>query len=391
MDTDPTRHSKPSDDPRTIDLSAEEVRDIAPGEAEGTDEDVSASSAAEPVDEPVNAASSRDARNAPSSTPTVRPTAGSLPMIAAAIIGGVITLGGAAGLQYWGVLPSIAAENRNAESLKLLSSEMEGLKTSVANVENAKPPAVDLSPVNDKIAEIEQKMTSLPAANGLSADADTRLSALGSDIAAIRTSLEETKKAQDEAKAALLIRIEALEKKSNEPRDDVQVAVAIASAGLKAAIDRGGPFGPELQSLETINPDDPAVKELKTFAATGVPARAKLVSDFTGVADIMLAEVAGQQPNQSFTDRLWASAESMIKVRPVGYVEGEGADAIVARIEANLADGNLKGAAAEWAKLPDAAKKAGADFKTSLDARIKVEDLVGSTLSKAISTTAPKG
>lgn len=391
MDTDPTRHSKPNDEPRTIDLSAEEVRDIAPGEAEGTDEDVSASSAAEPQEEPASTTSSADARKTPPSNTAPAKPAGSLPMIAAAIIGGVITLGGAAGLQYWGVLPSLAAENRNAESLKLLASEMEGLKTSVANVENAKPPTVDLSPVNDKIAAIEQRMTSLPAANGLSVDADTRLSALASDISAIRTSLDETRKAQDEAKAALLMRIEALEKKSSEPRDDIQVAVAIASAGLKAAIDRGGPFGPELQALEGIDPNDPAVKELKSFAATGVPARAKLVSDFSGVADIMLAEVAGQQPNQSFADRLWSSAESMIKVRPVGYVEGEGADAVVARIEANLTDGNLKGAAAEWAKLPEAAQKAGADFKASLDARIKVEDLVGSTLSKAISTTEPKG
>ena len=39
----------------------------------------------------------------------------------------------------------------------------------------------------------------------------------------------------------------------------------------------------------------------------------------------------------------------------------------------------------------DAGKKAGAAFKASLDARIKVEDLVGSTLSRAISTTEPKG
>ena len=75
----------------------------------------------------------------------------------------------------------------------------------------------------------------------------------------------------------------------------------------------------------------------------------------------------------------------------VGYVEGEGADAIVARIEANLTDGKLKAAASEWEKLPEAGKEAGAEFKASLDARIKVEDLVGSTLSKAISTTEPKG
>jgi hypothetical protein len=187
------------------------------------------------------------------------------------------------------------------------------------------------------------------------------------------------------------MRIEALEKQASEPRDDVQVAVAIASAGLKAAIDRGGPFAAELQTLADINPENPAVAELKTFAATGVPSRAGLVRDFPAVADIMLAEVAGDQPDQSLTDRLWSSAASMIKVRPVGYVEGEGADSVVARIEAKLTDGDLKGAAAEWAKLPEPAKKAGADFKASLDARIKVEDLVGSTLSKAITSTEPKG
>jgi hypothetical protein len=389
MDTDPTRHSKPNDEPRTIDLAAEEVKDIAPGEAEGTDEDVSASSAAEATGQS-SGAETRDAQTQSSSQPQ-KPAGSSLSLIAASLIGGVIAIGGAAGLQYWGVLPSLAAENRNADSLKLLSTEMEALKTSVANVENAKPPTVDLTPVNDKIAAIEQKLTSLPAANGLSVDADTRLSALGTDISTMRTSLETLSKAQDEAKAALLIRIEALEKQASEPRDDVQVAVAIASAGLKAAIDRGGPFTAELQTLADINPDNPAVTELKTFATTGVPSRAGLVRDFPALADIMLAEVAGDQPEQSLTDRLWSSAASMIKVRPVGYVEGEGADAVVARIEAKLTDGDLKSASAEWAKLPEPAKKAGADFKASLDARIKVEDLVGSTLSKAITSTEPKG
>ena len=389
METDPNRHSNSDDEPRTIDLSAEEVKDIGPGEAEGTDEDVSASSAAETPDESARAAATPSSDEAGLQAP--RRQAGSLPLIAASLIGGVVALAGAAGLQYWGVLPSLAAENRNAESIKLVATDIQGLKTSVANLENAKPPVVDLSPVNEKIAAIEQKMGSLPAPNGLSVDADERLSAVNSELAALRTALDAEKKGQDEAKAALLMRIEALEKKSSEPRDDVEVAVAIASAGLKAAIDRGGPFATELQALESISPEDPSVKELKAFADKGVTSRAGLMRDFPPVADIILAEVAGQQPNQSFTDRLWSSAASMIKVRPVGYVEGESADAVVARIEANLNDGNLKGAAAEWQKLPEVGRKAGADFKAALDARIKVEDLVGSTLSKAIRTTEPKG
>jgi len=392
MDTDPNRHSKPNDDPRTIDLVAGEVKDIASAEAEGADGDFSTTSAADSHGEQSGEETSARAAQAsrtPESMP--KPAAGSLSLIAASLIGGVIAIGGAAGLQYWGVLPSLAVENQNSESLKLLSTELEGLKTSVANVENAKPPTVDLTPVNDKISTLEQKMTSLPAANGLSVDADTRLAALGVDLQSLRQALADAGKAQEEAKAALLIRLEALEKQASEPRDDVNVAVAIASAGLKAAIDRGGPFAGELQALEGIDPTNASVKELKTFADKGVISRAGLVRDFPAVADIILAEIAGQQPDQSFADRLWSSAASMVKVRPVGYVEGEGADAIVARIEANLTDGKLKAAAVEWDKLPEAGKKAGATFKAALDARIKVEDLVGSTLSKAISTTEPKG
>lgn len=391
METDPTRHSKPNDEPRTIDLAAEEVKDTGPGEAEGTDEDVSAASAAEVAGDEPREAAAQPPQDAIASTPQAPRSAGSLPLMAASLIGGVVALAGAAGLQYWGVLPSLAAENRNAESLKVLSTEVEGLKSSLASVANATPPAVDLSPVNAKLAALEEKMANLPAPNGLSADADTRLSALAAEVQSLRTALGDAKKSEDEAKAALLMRIEALEKKSSEPRDDVEVAVAIASAGLKAAIDRGGPFSTELQALESIKPGDPVVAQLKAFAGKGVMSRSALLRDFPGIADVILAEIAGQQPDQSFSDRLWSSAASMIKVRPVGYVEGEGPDAVVARIEANLNDGKLKEAAAEWTKLPEAGQKAGADYKAALDARIRVEDLVGSTLSRAISTTEPKG
>jgi hypothetical protein len=169
------------------------------------------------------------------------------------------------------------------------------------------------------------------------------------------------------------------------------VALAIASAGLKAAIDRGGPFMSELETLANISPDDPAIKELKTFAATGVPSRANIVNDFPGVADQILGAINAADPNESITDRLIAGAMSVIKIRPVGNVEGVSPDAIVARMEDKLKNGDLKGAALEWNSLPDLGKKASADFKKSLDARIRVEDLVGSTLSRAVGSQQKNG
>jgi hypothetical protein len=393
METDPSRHSKSNDEPRTIDLAAEEVKDIPPGEAEGTEEEATASTAAEAEPEPVRESLSEEPAPAPAESraaPVQPKGASGLSLFAASLIGGVIVLGGAAGLQYWGVLPSLNSDNKTAEMVNLLSRQVETLKTSVSALESAKP-NVDFGPVNEKIAAIEARLADVPKANGLSADADTRLSALSTQLSGIATSIEDSKKSEAEARAALLMRLEALEAKAKEPRDDVEVAIAIASAGLKAAIDRGGPFVVELDTLSGINPENPAVKELKTFAETGVPSRTKLTAEFPATADRILASINSSDPNQSFTDRLLSSAFSSVKVRPVGNVEGETPDAIIARVEDRLTNGDLKGAASEWEKLPEAGKTAGADFKKSLDARIRVEELVGSTLTKAVRGTETKG
>jgi hypothetical protein len=390
METDPDRHSKSNADPRTIDLSAEEVKTIAPGEAEGADEEVTASTAAE-----TEASTSDEPAERPAASEPPRPVAAvrersTASVLAVSFVVGVVVLAGAAGLQYWGVLPSMNADNKTAESVNLLSGDVVAMKKTIATLEAAKP-EVDFGPVNDKIAALEAKLTDLPKANGLSADADTRIAALNEQIATLQKAAVDQKKSDEEARAALLMRLEALEKKASEPRDDVEVAVAIASAGLKAAIDRGGSFAAELDTLTGIDPKDPAIKELKAFAATGVPSRSKLVADFPAVADTILASINSGDPNQSLTDRLLSSAFSAIKVRPVGNVEGEGADAIVARMEAKLTDGDLKGAEAEWQKLPQTGKQASADYEKSLSARIRVEELVGSTLTRAVRGTETKG
>jgi hypothetical protein len=57
-------------------------------------------------------------------------------------------------------------------------------------------------------------------------------------------------------------------------------------------------------------------------------------------------------------------------------------------LEDKVKNGDLPGAATEWNTLPSDAKQASAAFKQSLEARIRVEELVGSALSKAVLTGA---
>lgn len=399
---DQSRHSRTRPEPVTIDLGAEEVKEVPAADSDGAEDNVTAEPAAETTTATDSAKSYSGIPNSSATStadsPAERPAAaaepprgpGSLGLIAASLLGGVIALGGAAGLQYWGVLPSLGTNEKAEASLNLMSTEIAELRTKLAEQAAAKP-EIDLSPVETRLAAMEERVAKVPEANGLSADADARISALAAQVKAAESAGTTLRSESETARAALEMRIEAIEKKLDQPRDDVEVAVAIASAGLKAAIDRGGSFTAELATLEGIKPDDPAVQELKTFASAGVPSRSKLVADFPAVADAILAATRADDPNQSFADRLMSSAFSAIQVRPVGEVAGEGPDAIVARMETRLTNGDLAAAAAEWEKLPESAKKASESYKKSLDARIRVEELVGSSLSKAVSATKSDG
>ncbi|MGP4674638.1 COG4223 family protein [Agrobacterium salinitolerans] len=296
-------------------------------------------------------------------------------LIAAGIVGGLVALTAAGSMQYAGILPSFNAGQAGSEEIAALKTDLSSLRQQLANA-----PAADTSALEQRIATLEGAKGETPQIDGLS-----------EKIAALESTLQSERSAQASATAELTRRLADAEAKINEPRDDIEVARAIASAALKAAIDRGGPFLTELDTLSKVTPDDPAIASLQSFAATGVPSRSELMQKFPDVANAMLSAINQPDPNQGIMERLTESAFSLVKVRPVGNIEGETPEAQIARMENKLRNGDLQGAALEWNGLPDAAKTASADYKKSLDARIEVENLVGGTLNRAITSTGRQG
>jgi len=304
-------------------------------------------------------------------------SSGNSGLLAAGIVGGLIALLAAGSMQYAGYLPPFSGNAGSSDELATLKTQVANLREQIANAPQA---TADTSALETRLAALENS-----ASGG--GDLANKVSALESIV----STLQSDKSAQDTANAELTRRLSAAEAKINEPRDDIEVARAIASAGLKAAIDRGGPFLTELDTLSKVTPNDPAIQSLRPFANTGVPSRAELTRNFPDVANAMLGSLNQADPNQGIFDRLTESALSLVKVRPVGNVEGEGPEAKIARMEDKLRNGDLKGAALEWDGLPEPAKAASADFKKSLDARVQVEDLVNGTLTRAISSTGQQG
>lgn len=375
------RHSKSKDEPVTIDLTASEV-----DEKEAAAADPSAESAADATDTPApetvetnateTAAGSEKERETavpPPPPPAQQKSSSGSGAIAAGIFGGIVALAGAGAAQYAGYIPNFGPQQTITDYGPAIST----LTSRIETLENKEIPTVDLSPLETRIQTLESQMKDLPLAD---------LTDVKAMQGALNEATQKVAKSEDEI-ASLANRLVNLEKKVGEPRDDVEVARAIASAGLKAAIDRGGPFTTELATLKTVAANDPVVAELEPYAATGIPSRATLIKDFPAVADRMIDATRQPDSSESLTDRLMNSALSVIKVRPVGDVEGDSTGAIVARIEEKLQNGDLEAASKEWDTLPDAAKAAGEDFKKSLDARIKVEQLVSSTLTNAVTGT----
>lgn len=310
--------------------------------------------------------------------------------LAAGILGGLVALAGAGVLQYAGYVPSPGPERGNGAIEQNLSSEIEAIKAELQS--RPQPAAVDVTPLESRLAKLEQ---TVQTAGGASAPQMTALEAavdnLTKEIAALKTELADARQAADAARSELASRIDQTEQKLNEPVNDIEMAKAVAITALKTAIDRGGPFLAELEALKSVAPEDPAVKELAEVAPIGVATRTELRTAFPQTASAMLDAIHQPDPNEGIFDRLVSSAMTGIRVRPVGSVEGDTPEAVIARIEDKLNNGDLKGASLEWANLPEPAKSAGQDFKQKLDRRLKVETAIDAAVAAAMTRSGTQG
>lgn len=429
----PPRRSKPNKEPVTIDLTAEEAAAVAePVRANDTDDVIDAresdatdtpvtadlpedatkpeaeavlpetmaepdrakldtprfdepepaAATAEPVKEkieedpaPFQSTARADDYPIPDPAPAPsRPATSTL--VAAGVFGGIVALLLAGSMQYAGFVPGGASSSASNESD--VSAEIASLRQEIAAL--ASRPTEPSADIASRLAALESSVSS---GGGGTDDMAQKLAAVEGELANLKSATEATAASSTQ----LAGRLQQAEAQINDRGPEQQAARAVAAAALKGAIDRGGSFEAELQTYQTVAADDPAIAQLQPFAAKGVQSRIELQRQASGVADSMVEAVAQPNPDEGFAARLYSSALSVVKVRKVGDVTGNTPEDIVARFEDRLRSGDLPAAAREWDALPEPAKTASRSFKQELDARIEVENLVGGTLTRAITGT----
>lgn len=333
--------------------------------------------------------------------------------IAAGLIGAAIALVGAGALQFAGILGAPG----NGVSLDGVNGEITSLKSQVADLRAASANddgAAQVSGLASALDQVKADLGALKTEVGQGGD-DAGLAALGGKvgeveaaIAALRqegntaqadlgpvnekvAALDALVKSAGEASTTQEERLTALEQSVSQLASKVEtqasqpkIALAIAASALKAALDRGAPFAAELDTFAAIVPDAPEIAPLRAFAEKGVPTRAEIAAQTDAAAIAMVAADVPVSEDAGVFARLMTSAESLVKVRPVGAVAGTGVPETVARMEVAVTQGDYAKALAEYDTLPEAAKAAGGEFAATLKARIDVEKQVDALVSSAM-------
>ena len=394
----------------TIDLEAEEVRaDAAASEAAQDDPGASAEAQPAAEDEALSQAAAAEeaaspAPEAPPYSDDSRKTERASP-IAAAVAGGLIgavamTLVGAA-IWYAGLLPmsgSAPADPRVA-ALETQLKELQGrpapttnsaatdaLTARIAKLEDelskrpASPPTDDKA-LAERVAANDNAMKSLGVAlsalnrryDELAAsnkEAQTRAEAAEKAATDLRSELQTVSRAASAGAssadlAPLQQRIASLEDQTKSAKAELArtsqseraARLAVSTAALRDAALRGVPFAEELAQVKALGAGEKALAPLWPVAASGIPTVKDLSRELNELLPQLKKEVGTPAAGGGFLERLQANAEGLVRIRPAGAPAGDDSAAVLARLEAAAAQGNIDAALTEIGKLPEAARQ----------------------------------
>lgn len=234
----------------------------------------------------------------------------------------------------------------------------------------ALPAAPDLTAITGsldgltaKIADLESRVAALEARPAGTGGDGAASAALAADVAALRDELAAQKAAVESALAEAAATAEAARKAQEAAAAEAQAAAdrirtadgQAAVSVLRAAVETGAPLQPAFDAMTAAGLTVP--EDLRAFAA-GVPTLTELRQSFPDMARAALAASAQVPAEGSVWDRAVAFFQGQTHARSLTPREGSSTDAVLSRIEAALAEGDIAMVIAKMSALPEPAREA---------------------------------
>jgi hypothetical protein len=166
-------------------------------------------------------------------------------------------------------------------------------------------------------------------------------------------------------------------------------AAAIAFANLREAVDAGRPYAPELDALNALAPKLGNLGVLSLRADKGIPTVPALAEALRQAAQAGSAGAPGAA-DASFVDSVIASAKSAVRIRRVDAGTSSGPDAVLARAEQSLGQGDLAGAVKEIETLPDPSRQTFAPWLENAHARLAADETLAELEGTLLSSLSGK-
>ena len=306
-------------------------------------------------------------------------------------VGGVIAVAGAVFAAPY-VLPegmrpvtSLApVENRLAEQSAELDSLAGRLDEAVGALEAA-PSAADLTALSERIGsvetelgaridEVEQSLSALqtrdeelaarmdeveraPLADAADPEVVAALESYAAEVEALREEVQAQTEANErlieEAAAATAEARAAAEAEAQAAAEQAAMAARQqALVDVQEALDSGQPFA---EPLSRLSEEMQVPEALSAVAEDGVPTLASLQADFAGPARAALEAARRANAGDAPSERGLTFLQTQLGIRSLAPREGDSADAILSRAEAEARAGDLQAAVEELRALPEPA------------------------------------
>ena len=176
-------------------------------------------------------------------------------------------------------------------------------------------------------------------------------------------------------------RIEALE--ADRGRLASASASALAASALLQAAQGSRPFAPEVKALAALAPSL-ELRALQADAERGAPSRAALAASFPDYAARAASAARAPGDGAGVLARVGYALSRVVALRRVGEVPGEGPDAILARAERQIDDGDIVGALATLEALPPDARDALGPWRDRAERRAKIDREIAAIRAQAL-------
>ena len=197
-------------------------------------------------------------------------------------------------------------------------------------------------------ADVDAARGEIPALAARLAKLETGLSS--ADLTALTSRVEKIESALAAPKVETRVAPE------KPPASDNPAATAIVADAIRDKLASGASYATEIAALAALGVDPAQLAPLKALAG-GAPTNSALAASFAAVEPQVLAAGAPKETG-GIGERLLSHFRGLVQVRDLGEAAGDDPPALASQVLASLRQGDLAGALAAFAKLPEPSRQA---------------------------------